>query len=261
MGMESLKKTLPVYKLTDTGWSDFVGYMAKENISCKEQTDHKQGAPGLYFSRDGLEFRADASAWLSRVDFTSSNITHMRRKTLGKRQPLFKAVGINNDIRSVLDMTAGFLGDAFKLACLNMNVLAYEKSLEVYALAQDGLRRGYLWSEENGDAELREVLSRIQLHYGDARAVSIPGHIQCIYIDPMFPEKKKGALSGKHMQAIQSLSPHANIEENRQLLEFALQHNIGRVVVKRPLKQSPLVSGVNHSFEGKSICYDLYVSN
>ena len=48
------------------------------------------------------------------------------RDTLGKKQLMFKALGIASGKTVVADFTAGFGGDSFKMACMGFEVFAYE---------------------------------------------------------------------------------------------------------------------------------------
>ncbi len=197
-----------------------------------------------------------------KVDFTASDITHMRTHTLGKKQPLFRALGVEKGISHILDASAGLGGDLFKISCMGLKVSAYERNPYVFALLADGYLRGLQWAETNGDNELLAALQRVDLHWGNAEEglAEFPG--QAIFFDPMFPPKAKGALSGKEMQALHDLCGEVDLEAQKEELRTFLQSSSAqRLIVKQPLKAQPLMAGVNHSFKGKSLRYDLYVIN
>ena len=77
-----------------------------------------------------------------------------------------------------------------------------------------------------------------------------------LYLDPMFPEKNKTALPRKEMQIFRGWV--GADEDSAELLKLALQLPVDRIVVKRPLRAEPLLDKVTHSFEGKTVRYDLY---
>ena len=78
-----------------------------------------------------------------------------------------------------------------------------------------------------------------------------------IYIDPMFPERKKSALVKKDMQILQRL--HGEDDNAAELLENALLFAKKRVVVKRPI-QAETVSEKkpNTCIKSKKTRYDIY---
>ena len=80
---------------------------------------------------------------------------------------------------------------------------------------------------------------------------------QVIYLDPMFPQKKKSSLPRKEMVLFRSLV--GDDTDSEELLQIALKTAKERVVVKRPLKSAPILKEPQHSFEGNSVRYDLYL--
>tara|TARA_B100000749_G_scaffold280223_1_gene275299 strand:- start:8494 stop:9243 length:750 start_codon:yes stop_codon:yes gene_type:complete len=200
--------------------------------------------------------------WQVCVNFYTSETTYMRQSTLGKKQPLFRALGIGKGVNRVLDATAGLGGDLFKMACMGFEVVGYEREPSVYALLLDGVIRSRIQAQEADDSEMLDIMSRIDVRWGDASRLDKLDGIEAIYFDPMFPHKSKGALSSKEIQALQSLCSdycwEDQVEEFQRLQSIS---NAKRLVVKRPLKALAFGDGVNHSYEGKSLRYDLYVLN
>jgi 16S rRNA (guanine1516-N2)-methyltransferase len=79
-----------------------------------------------------------------------------------------------------------------------------------------------------------------------------------IYIDPMYPEKKKSALVKKDMQILQRLL--GKDEQADQLLKTALRHSGKRVVVKRPIHAEPVGDiKPDTSISSKKTRYDIYL--
>ena len=80
-----------------------------------------------------------------------------------------------------------------------------------------------------------------------------------VYLDPMFPERKKSAQVKKEMQIFHALIG-ADLDAD-QLLENALERANYRVVVKRP-RIAPFLNNQKPSYqlEGKSSRYDIYTN-
>lgn len=169
------------------------------------------------------------------VDFLSPEMEY-RIRTSGKKQGLARAVGLHRHAPpSVLDCTAGLGKEAFILASLGCRVTLLEKSALVHALLKDGLQR----AAASGDRGIEEVIARMQLRHADARdwlatvqagQQAIP---EVVYLDPMFPTRKKSALVKKDMTALQQLlGPDDDVPG---LLAQARQVALKRVVLKRPV--------------------------
>ena len=79
----------------------------------------------------------------------------------------------------------------------------------------------------------------------------------CIYLDPMFPPKrKKSALAKKSMMVLRDLL--GDDQDKEQLFAAALMAAGKRVVVKSPDYAEPLGGKPNESFQGKLLRYDVY---
>lgn len=194
------------------------------------------------------------------VDFSAGGAAHRRLYGGGKGQMIAKAVGVTGKIHpSIFDATAGLGGDAFVLACLGCKVTMMERSPVAFALLQDGLARARLFAQAQ-DAELAEILARMQLLPGDSIAYlreQTTEVADVIYLDPMFPERRKAAAVKKEMQAF-----HAVIGDDadaEMLLSVALPRARYRLAVKRP-RHAPAVAGppVTYTLDGKSSRYDIY---
>ena len=85
-----------------------------------------------------------------------------------------------------------------------------------------------------------------------------PGYWDLIYLDPMFPERKKSALVKKKFQLLHYLERPAADEQ--ELLQAALSARPKKIVIKRPLK-GPDLGGQKPSYRirGKAIRYDVIV--
>ncbi|NOQ78488.1 MAG: 16S rRNA methyltransferase [Gammaproteobacteria bacterium] len=169
------------------------------------------------------------------IDFTSGQAAHRRLFGGGKGQTLAKAVGLNKTPSPIiLDATAGMGKDAFVFASLGAKVILMERSPISAALLTDALQRASL------DEEISEIINRMSFVYGDARLLAsdrgseLNEKPDIIYLDPMFPHRKKSALVKKEMLAFQSLIGDDN--DSDELLNVCRQLAKKRVVVKRPIK-------------------------
>lgn len=172
------------------------------------------------------------------VDFLSGTMAYRHRYGNKRLEAVAKAVGVKGKWRpSVLDATAGLGRDAFVLACLGCHVKMFERHPVVAALLDDGLRRAY--ADPNVGPWLVE---RLKLYHGssfNALAHDSPAP-DVVYIDPMFPYRKKTALVKKEMQILQLLV--GSDEDAAALLAPARALAVRRVVVKRP-NNAPSLSG------------------
>ncbi|GAA0856340.1 class I SAM-dependent methyltransferase [Aliiglaciecola litoralis] len=193
------------------------------------------------------------------VDFASDALTFRRLHGGGKKEAIAKAVGLKKGfVPQVLDATAGLGRDAFVLASLGCEVDMIERSPVVSALLEDGLQRA------ESEPQLMEWLpKRMRLHFGKAPLLlnnwqhSKP---DVVYLDPMFPHRKKSALVKKEMRLFQQLlGPDEDADD---LLTPALALAGRRVVVKRP-ESAPHLDGKTPSMAitGKKLRFDVYFTN
>ena len=169
------------------------------------------------------------------IDFSSGQVAHRRLFGGGKGQTIAKAVGLNKTpLPVILDATAGMGKDAFVFASLGAKVILMERSPISAALLTDALQRA------SCDKDISEIINRMSLIYGDARSLGSDKGVQLnetpdvIYLDPMFPHRKKSALVKKEMLAFQSLIGDDN--DSDELLNISRQLAKKRVVVKRSIK-------------------------
>jgi 16S rRNA (guanine1516-N2)-methyltransferase len=215
------------------------------------------GAAGLALGTVDLPYEQ-----ATRVDFSDPALLH-RLRTSGRRQGIGKAVGLDKarDLVRVLDATAGLGRDALVLAHLGCEVELMERSPWVHALLEDGLCRGHAAQE----AIVRDAVGRMHLLQGDARERlrALAGSANApdvVYLDPMFPPRRKSAAVKKDIGTLQGLlGPDADLEE---VLALALAAARRRVVVKRPPGQTE-IAGPPPSFtlSGKAAHFSIYVNS
>ena len=108
--------------------------------------------------------------------------------------------------------------------------------------------------------ELSDAVSRMDLIERDSvefmRSTAIAPDV--VFLDPMFPARKKSGLIKKKLQLIQMLEEPCGDEE--ELLSAALSLRPGKIVIKRPAKGAYL-SGrkPDYSVSGNSVRYDCMI--
>lgn len=193
------------------------------------------------------------------VDFASDALTFRRLHGGGRKESIAKAVGIKGDILPrVLDGTAGLGRDAFVLASLGCQVDMIERSPVVAALLSDGLKRASL-SEQLADW----LPQRMHLFHGvsyDLLSDWQGEQPDVVYLDPMFPHRKKTAAVKKEMRVFQHLlGPDQDADK---LLTPALSIAKHRVVVKRP-DAAPWLNNrePNMAISSKKHRFDVYLTH
>jgi 16S rRNA (guanine1516-N2)-methyltransferase len=190
------------------------------------------------------------------VNFNSGVSKYRRQYGGGRKQAIAKAVGLKNGAMPlVVDATAGLGRDAFVLTSLGCCVHMIERVPIVAALLEDGLARA------RNDPEIGVWVSeRMSLSVKDSRyALSeLPFKPEVVYLDPMYPEKRKSALVKKEMRVFQSLVGQDSDADD--LWEAALKIAQERVVVKRPAHADWLAGQKPHtSIKTKKHRFDIYL--
>lgn len=202
-----------------------------------------------------LEQLDDPKQGLVFVDFASGASAHRRKFGGGKGQSIAKAVGLKSGINlHLIDATAGLGRDAFVLASLGCKVDMVERSPVAAALLEDGLERASL------DAEIGDWIGeRMSLTHASAYDYLQDHQADVVYLDPMFPHKKKSALVKKEMRVFQGVVG-ADADAD-QLLSVALKAAKYRVVVKRP-DYAPFLADKKPtmSIKTKKNRFDVYVN-
>lgn len=190
------------------------------------------------------------------VDFIGGAMGYARR--MNRFGLLFQAVGYRSGQWSVLDATAGLGRDAFRLAWYGCDVHAVERSGVVFALLEDGLRRALL------DAATAERLGgRLRIEQADARQFmdALPAErlFDAVYLDPMFPPRRKSALVKVEMRLLARVV--GDDPDAAELFASAMRVARRRVVVKRHRDAAPLIDSPkpSHSLCDKTTRYDVYM--
>lgn len=144
---------------------------------------------------------------------------------------------------AVLDAMAGWGVDGLVLAGSGCRVIMVERHSAISALQQDLVRR----------SGISGVLCRWGDGYCALKEMSDP---DVIYLDPMFPSRRKGALPGKRMQWLAALTG-PDVRPLEQWLEAARACTRGRVVLKRR-RRDPVIEPPDWQIVGRTVRYDVY---
>ncbi|WP_264435744.1 class I SAM-dependent methyltransferase [Coxiella endosymbiont of Dermacentor marginatus] len=189
------------------------------------------------------------------VDFLKGALH--RRLTGGviKGQLISRAIGLKgHSNRTVLDLTAGLGRDAFILANLGCKITMLERNSIIAALLKEGLARARTTANWFNSLQLKLIEIEAQSYLSTLKT-----SYDVIYIDPMYPIRKKSALVKKEMRVLRQVV--GKDEDAPQLLERALEKVRHRVVVKRP-RLAPKLTDAHPSlsYEGKSSRFDVYLT-
>jgi len=231
------------------------------------QVSESHTALNLNFTDDFVELRDSEKNIAIHIDFISGELAHRQQYGGGKGQAIAKAIGIKQGIEppTVLDATAGLAKDAFVLACLGCPMTLLERSPVIVELIRDAIRRAsddeqFQLILDNGfdlieQSSIDYLLSFLSNEDSDNTEDARP---DVIYLDPMYPERKKSASVKKNMQLLQNLL--GKDEDTQALLDIALKIARKRVVVKRP-KGAESLSALKPGYQvaSKKTRYDIYL--
>lgn len=201
-------------------------------------------------SRDGRLWNVRSREGLKlKIDFDAPGTDYHRPQPKGKQELIARAMGSKHGVKKILDLSAGLGQDAVSLCQLGFSVTAIERNPLLAFLLQEAQR----WTT-------RPELKNLIVKHGDALEFLSQrkglSEFEALYFDPMYPNKTKSALPRQEMRLFRLLvgeDPDAS-----EVAGMALKNFSGRVVIKRPLSAPPLLASPQHSFEGKTVRYDIY---
>jgi len=211
-----------------------------------------QGKDAMYFllDRSGLSLvqgkkvlKGDLTNMLSRV--TGGHLAH---------EILLKAAKPGEGRLRGVDATAGMGEDALILAAAGYEMELFEHNPITAALLQDSLWRA------RKQPDLKDIVARMKLTQGDSKDLlaALTYEPDLIYLDPMFPEKKKGGETKKKLQMLHQIEAPCADEED--LVQTAIQTGARKIVIKRP-PEGPFLAGLTPSYQvtRKAVRFDCLV--
>ena len=193
------------------------------------------------------------------IDFLKGSLAHRQQFGGGRGQAIAKAMGLKSGITPcILDTTAGLAGDAFVLATLGCPITLIERSPIIFSLIENAVERASL--SDKFQTILKQGFHIINCDANDYINKQLSEQTEApdvIYIDPMYPDRKKSALVKKDMQILQRL--HEKDDNTSELLDNALKYAGKRVVVKRPIQAETINKKVPDTcIKSKKTRYDIY---
>lgn len=198
-----------------------------------------------------------ANSPLFYIDFLCKKTRYRIKQASLRKEWLARAIGFKPQAHpKIIDATAGLGQDSLILAALGFEITLLERSEPLYRLLQNAIQRA------KQDTEMAPIAGRLTLIQTDAREwlsqLEDEQKPDVIYLDPMFPERKKSAQVKREMQILQSLL--GKEEGSDDLLKMAITCALSRVVVKRP-RLAPYLAALAPSFQirGKTSRFDIYL--
>lgn len=239
-------------------------FASKHNLSCSLYSE-ANSTLCLNFTNDYTELKDNKKNISIHVDFISGDLAHRQKYGGGRGQSIAKAIGLKQGVPppTVLDATAGLAKDAYVLACLGCSMTLIERSPVIVELIKNAIERAT--ANEHFQSILDNgftVINKSSIEYLTNLSDNIQSNLtypDVIYLDPMYPDKKKSASVKKNMQILQTLL--GKDEDTQALLKAALKVAKKRVVVKRPKGAENLSEQKpTYTVESKKTRYDIYIS-
>lgn len=231
---------------------------AELNLNSVLSTDQLNSGNAIFdYENDQLVLHLllDNKPSLLKFDLAQGEVAQRAIKVSKSNEVVAKAIGCKSHYRpKVLDATAGMGRDSLIMAMLGCQVVMHERNIAIYHLLNNALAR----LKQSPDFNT-EISNRISLlHHNSINQLDTNDDIDVIYLDPMFPERKKSALVKKEMRLFKLLAgedPDAD-----ELLLTSLNTKVKRVVVKRP-KGAPCLANKkpSHEIVAKKFRYDVYL--
>lgn len=207
----------------------------------------------LYLENDNLKLHYDNKELF--IDFNNSEILNRINPKTKKCSVVQAVEGRSKTKLTILDTTAGLGKDTFTLAARGHTLLTLEKDRYIYLLLKDALQRAQQIDY------LKEIVNKITLINIDSNEyiLTTDKSFDCVYIDPMFPPRKKSAKVKQGMQILHQVGFNDEIS-NSNLLDNIIQARITtKAVVKRPINSDFLSNRKPSSqLKGKTNRFDIY---
>ena len=171
-----------------------------------------------------------------------------RRARQGQRLALARACGVRAGLR-VLDAAAGFGLDGLALAALGCRVHLVERSPLIFTMLEDAVER---WRSANAPAG-----ARVTIALADCLSLPRTADYDVVYLDPMFPKRRKSALPNRRAQLLAALVGRCADTGIAELMSFAGGAARERVVVKRR-RRDPVLGTPAWQIVGERVRFDVY---
>lgn len=203
-----------------------------------------------------LHLLLDGKPDVLKFNLAQGEVAIRASKVSKSNETVAKAIGCKSHYRpTVLDATAGMGRDSLIMAMLGCKVIMQERNFAIYHLLNNALAR-----LKHDSSFKPEIMDRLSLHQQNSiQSFQTGQNIEVVYLDPMFPERKKSALVKKEMRLFKRVAGE-DLDADELLLN-SLNSDIKRVVVKRP-KGAPSLAKrkPSHEILAKKFRYDVYLN-
>ena len=174
---------------------------------------------------------------------------HKKKKYSIHREPFAKALGLKNKRNiKLLDTSGGTGKDAVLAYSFGLSIDIYERNIEAFSL----LACAYLRFK---DSDCYDEEYPIHLKFGTIQPDIDLSPYDCLYFDPMYPQKKKkSAKARKEMELFKHI---VGTDDDADSYLQTLIDNHHYVVLKRP-SFAPKLLKPSYSYEGRTTRYDIY---
>jgi len=235
--------------------SNLANELRLAEMSSTDALDEQSAVFELMDEQLVLHLLLDGKPDVLKFDLATGEVAIRASKVSKSNEVVAKAIGCKPHYRpKVLDATAGMGRDSLIMAMLGCLVVMQERNFAIHLLLENALQR--FRQSLDFKQQVRDSLSLIKLDSIESMAVN--DEIEVIYLDPMFPSRKKSALVKKEMRLFKRIA--GEDQDSNQLLVAALKSSAKRVVVKRP-KGAPLLAELkpSHEVHAKKFRYDVYL--
>ena len=188
------------------------------------------------------------------ADFCSDKLLYRLKFGGGKSELIAKATSINKiQNPTIIDATTGLGKDSFIIASLGANVTMVERSNIVHALLENALILSKRYENISKITNKMKLINQDSYQYISNLKICP----DVIYLDPMFPTRKKSASVKKAMLIFKDIV--GDDQDSDKLLDVAIKMAKKRVVVKRPIDAKHLNDlRPDIIYKGKSNRFDVY---
>ena len=226
--------------------------------------DEKEGFVFKIEERGGLLWDNSEPKWKPlEVDFLSSEWKSRVQRTWTSKELLRDALGAKHgDSFRIIDGTAGLWSDAFLCHIWGHRITAYEQH-PLLAFMGNLAYEKFKNSEPDENEKFGSMQGRFSsFALKELLLESQKEKIDILYLDPIYPEKKKVALNKKELRMVKKLVGHAILDDPSlvNFVEACVPHVNRRIIVKRPIWSPELKrsSGSVRLVKGKTTRFDVF---
>ncbi len=173
-----------------------------------------------------------------------------------QKELLLKTLPKTKEILHIVDATAGLGRDMLVFMRTPHTLSIIERHPKLFELLQKTLQQLSLLQSKKTNLTKIKLYHQNSIHFLKELNQTTP--IDIIYLDPMFPERKKSALVKKEMQLLQQWV--GKDEDAFDLAEQSIKIAKNRVIIKRPHHAPALLPNPSYTLSGKIIRYDIYLT-